>query len=85
MKNEVQYLVLVREGATKSKTWYNFSEGNLAKYAKALRKKKNRTVGLAIPLLKIYPQEVLYIYKYSGTKLFIVKMLNILVTIPRCD
>ena len=60
MKNEIQYLVLVREGATKSKTWYEFSEGNLAKYAKALskKKKKNCTVGLAIPLLKIYPQEV---------------------------
>ena len=44
MKNEIQYLVLVKEGATKSKTWYEFSEGNLAKYAKALSKKKIKKI-----------------------------------------
>lgn len=71
MKNEAQYLVLVREDATKSKTW-----GQFGKLCQNFKEKKNHTVGLAIPPLRIYPWEVLYIYKYVCTKLFIAKMLN---------
>lgn len=36
-------------------------------------------MGLAIPLFKIYLQEVLHISKYSWTKMVIVKMCNLLI------
>lgn len=41
-------------------------------------KEKNHTIDLAIPLLTMFLKEVLHICKYVCTKMFIVKMFNIL-------
>lgn len=54
-----------------------FSGGQYSKSCQNF-KGKNDTVGLAIPLLTMFPKEVLHIYKYFRTKMFIVKMFNML-------
>lgn len=76
-KGKNYYLVLAGEKKAKSINEHMLSGGQYSKSCQNF-KEKNHTIGLAIPLLTMFPKEVLHICKYVCTKMFIVQMFNTL-------